>query len=106
MQQGTRTERRALAAVRSPEGDATASERRRSGLPTKSNEADAFARARGLSLSDDAPALPSQWPVLGAMALAGALGNGLIAQSYPPITSLVACSVSPMKTGFGMTSLS
>ena len=46
MQQGTRTERRALAAVRSPEGDATASERRRSGLPTKSNEADAFARAR------------------------------------------------------------
>ena len=96
MQQGTRTERRALAAVRSPEGDATASERRRSGLPTKSNEADAFARARGLSLSDDAPALPSQWPVLGAMALAGALGNGLIAQSYPPITSLVAVLLSAL----------
>ncbi|MEC8180244.1 MAG: diguanylate cyclase, partial [Pseudomonadota bacterium] len=82
--------------MRSPEGDATASERRRSGLPTKSNEADAFARARGLSLSDDAPALPSQWPVLGAMALAGALGNGLIAQSYPPITSLVAVLLSAL----------
>tara|TARA_B100000678_G_scaffold288878_1_gene298193 strand:+ start:1491 stop:4190 length:2700 start_codon:yes stop_codon:yes gene_type:complete len=53
-------------------------------------EVDSFARARGVGLPDDAPPLPSQWPMLALGLLAAALVSGVISQSLPTVPALSA----------------